>query len=70
MERTMAYRILSEVKKNVQQLTIEEVMAMTKIKTDDNNEVYAIQKGDVTLLARIGKCGYIIGPISIKIQCW
>ena len=66
MERTMAEQVVNELeKKHGNQLTILEAMSMTKVMTD-SYEVYAIQKGDVTILA--WKRGD--GSVSVKIQCW
>lgn len=67
MERKMAEQVISEFKKQngSQELSILEVMSMTKVMTD-GYEVYAIQKGDVTFLA----CKCENGRIITKVQCW
>lgn len=66
MERRMAEVVVMKLgKENGPQLSVEEAMSMTKIKTDAY-EVYARQKGDVTFLAWRRADGSII----IKIQCW
>lgn len=66
MERHLAERVLEELQKSWgSYLSLLEVMAMTKVMSD-GYEIYAITKGDVTIMAWIQKGGHIV----IQSQCW
>lgn len=67
MERNLAERIVAEVAKRFDDefLTVLEAMNMTKVMTD-GRDIYAIGKGDVTVVAWIQKDGYLV----VKVQCW
>jgi len=68
MERELAELVVEELKKqHAPELTILETMSMTKIKTD-NQEVYALQKGDTTIMAWVSKAdGYYVRTAT---YCW
>lgn len=68
MTRELAKEIQSELKKKNDAgagLSILEIMSMVQLPSD-GYEIYAIQKGDVTVLAWKRSNGSII----TKIQCW
>lgn len=66
MTRELAQKIVNQlIDAKGPALTLLEVMMMTKLPSD-GYEVYSIQKGDVTFMAWVHKCG----TVAVKITCW
>ena len=68
MQKELAELVVKELsKQDGPKLTVYEAMDMTKIKSD-NLEVYAIQKGDCTIMAWVSTAnGYYV---RTEIYCW
>ena len=68
MERELAELVVKSLREQkAPMITVLEAMSMTKIKTD-NQDVYAFQKGDTTIMAWISRAdGYYVRTAT---YCW